>query len=369
MVYGGNPLRRIRSYPQLLKNLWPKLDAVVTLDMRMTSTGLHSDYVLPVAGWYERSEHKWATTLMPFIHAGEKAVSFYEAKSDWEILSRLTMALERRAKERGMASYVDRNGNERPLHNLYEKFSSGGEYGPTDDEKVLAALLERADNVGGITWDELKKQGFTRFTAIGSDSANVGNATDVKPGETITPLTKHVFEKLPYPTLSRRIQFYIDHEYYLELGEELPVHKDPPTTGGDYPLTLSGGHTRWSIHGNWRDDELMLRQQRGEPAMWISVEDAEARGIADGAQVRVWNDIDEFQVMAKVSPALRRGVLLLYHAWENYQFKGGKSFQNLMPAPLNPVQLAGGQYHLRPMVIALQPSHTDRDTRVEVAPV
>ena len=37
--------------------------------------------------------------------------------------------------------------------------------------------------------------------------------------------------------------------------------------------------------------------------------------------------------------------------------------------PLKRVELAGGQYHLHPMVIALQPSHTDRDTRVEVQPL
>ncbi len=82
-AYGSNPLRRIRSYPLVEKHLWPKLHTVVTLDWRMTSTGLKSDYVLPVAGWYERTEHKWATPLAPFIHAGEKATTFYEAKSDW----------------------------------------------------------------------------------------------------------------------------------------------------------------------------------------------------------------------------------------------------------------------------------------------
>jgi nitrate reductase alpha subunit len=132
---------------------------------------------------------------------------------------------------------------------------------------------------------------------------------------------------------------------------------------------LTGGHTRWSIHGNWRDDALMLRQQRGEPVIYMSSEDAEARGIADGAQVRVWNDLDEFQVMAKVSPAVRKDQLIIYHAWENFQFKNGKGFQNLIPSPLNPVELAGGQYHFRPTVICMQPSHTDRDTRVEVEPV
>jgi hypothetical protein len=30
------------------------------------------------------------------------------------------------------------------------------------------------------------------------------------------------------------------------------------------------------------------------------------------------------------------------------------------------VELAGGQFHLRPMIIAMQPGCTDRDTRVEI---
>ena len=367
--YGSNPLRRVRSHPLILKNLWPKLRTIVCIDMRMTSTGLHADYVLPTAGWYERDEHKWATTLMPYLHAGEKAVSYYEAKSDWEILSLLTQVLDRRARERGMTSYVDRSGNERPLHNLYEKYSSGGKYGPTDDEKVCEALLERSSNVGTIQWDELKKKGFHRFTSMGHGAGSIGNATDIPADDSITPLTHHVFGKQPYPTLSRRIQFYLDQELYLEMGEELPVHKDPPSVGGDYPLTLTGGHTRWSIHSNWRDDALLLRQQRGEPVMYIGVEDAAARGIADGTHVRVFNDLDAFEIMAKVSPAVRPSQLILYHAWENFQFRDGRGFQTLMPAPLNPVELAGGQYHFRPMIIAMQPNHTDRDTRVEVTPV
>ncbi len=363
---GSNPLRRIRSYPLLLKHLWPKLRTVVTLDWRMTSTALHSDYVLPAAGWYEHSEIKWVTTLMPFIHAGEKATSFFEAKSDWELISRLTETLDRRAKQRGIASYTDRRGDVRPLDNLYEKFSQGGEYGHEDDEKVCAAMIEASSNLGDVSWEELKKQGFSRFEKIGNSQTAITNATEIEPGQTITPLTHHVLDKVPYPTLSRRMQFYLDQELYLELGEELPVHKDPPLAGGDYPLMLTGGHARWSIHGNWRDDQLLLQQQRAEPVILIGVADAAARGIADGAQVRVFNDLDEFQVMAKVSPALRKGQLMVYHAWENFQFKNGKGFQNLTPSPLNPVELAGGQYHLRPMLIAAQPGHTDRDTRVEV---
>jgi anaerobic selenocysteine-containing dehydrogenase len=113
----------------------------------------------------------------------------------------------------------------------------------------------------------------------------------------------------------------------------------------------------------------MLHQQRGEPVMLMSVADAESRGIADGDRVRAINDLDSFEIMAKVSPAVRPGQLLVYHAWENYQFANGKGSQTLIPSPLNPVELAGGQYHMRPVTIAMQPSHTDRDTRVEVEPV
>jgi anaerobic selenocysteine-containing dehydrogenase len=365
-VYGSNPLRRVRSYPLIEKNLWPKLRTIVTLDMRMTSTAMKSDFVLPASAWYERDEHKWGTPLMPYIHSGEKAASYYESKSDWWIVSSLAIAVDRRAKARGMTSFVDRKGNTRPLDNLFEKYSNGGKYGPDDDAVVCAELLEHSTNCGGITWDELKKKGFHRLTGIGTSPGCVGNATEFGPDETITPLTDHVFEKVPYPTMTRRMQFYLDQALYLEMGEELPLHKDPPTAGGDYPLILTGGHTRWSIHSAWRDDKLMLQQQRGEPVVFIGLEDAASRGVKDGAQVRVHNDLDSFQVMAKVSPALRPGQLIIYHAWENYQFKDGKGFQNLMPTPLNPVDLAGGYFHLRPGVITRQPNHTDRDTRVEV---
>jgi len=90
------------------------------------------------------------------------------------------------------------------------------------------------------------------------------------------------------------------------------------------------------------------------------------RGISDGDLVEVRNDIDSFHVHAKLSPSLRPQQLIIYHAWENYQFPGGKGFQNLIPSPINPVELAGGEGHLRPYLITMQPYQNDRDTRVEV---
>jgi len=362
----SNPLRRIRAYPLVLEHLWPKLRTVVAIDWRMTSSGQWSDFVLPAAAWYERTEHKWVTPLNPFIHAGEKATTFYEARSDWEIMALLARAIDARAQARGVTTFHDRAGRERSFEGLYDRFSSGGQYGPQDDDAVARALVESASNLVGVDWDALKKKGWARFSGVGRSIVSIGNATQVAPDDTITPLTDHVVGKKPYPTLSRRIQFYLDQELYLEMGETLPIHKDPPAAGGRYPLQLTGGHTRWSIHSAWRDDKLMLQQQRGEPVAYMSAVDAAARGIADGQRVQVQNDLDSFVIMVKVSPAVRPGQFIVYHAWENFQFPGQRGFQNLIPTPLNPVELAGGQYHLRPMAICLQPSHTDRDTRVEV---
>ncbi|MBI3784484.1 MAG: molybdopterin-dependent oxidoreductase [Deltaproteobacteria bacterium] len=363
---GSNIVRRLRGYPALFKTLFPKLKAYVTIDWRMSSTAMASDYVLPAAGWYEKAEHKWGTPLMPYIHAGTKIATFQEAKPDWEVCALVAKAVQERAKARGITTFKDRHGNERPLDSLYDDFTMGGTYTENDDEKVAAVLVKEASNLTGVDWEELKKKGYARFTGVGKSGVSVGNQCDIKPDDTVSPFQYHVEQKAPYPTLTRRIQFYIDHPFYLELGETLPTHKDPPKSGGDYPLTLTGGHTRWSIHAAWRDDARMLRLQRGEPLMYVSVVDAQARNIADGDLVEVRNDIDSFHIRAKTSPSVRPGQVIIYHAWENYQFRDGKGFQNLIPSPINPVELAGGEGHLRPIQICLQPSQNDRDTRVEI---
>jgi len=366
---GSNILRRLRGYPKLFEHLLPQLTALVTVDTRMTSTGLYSDYVLPTTSWYERTEHKWVTPLMPYIHAGTKVSSYQDTKGDWEIAALLAKKIQERAKARGVSTFKDRQGNEKRLDEVYDRFSMDGAFTEADEDGVCKEILRLSTNLEGVEWEDLKTKGYARFTGVGNAASSVGNACDITPNETITPFTWHTEKKQIYPTLTRRIQFYIDHELYLELGEELPTHKEPPTAGGKYPLVLTGGHTRWSIHAAWRDSAIMMRLQRGVPVMYMSVEDAAQRGINDGEEVEVKNDLDSFHIHAKVAPSLRPGEVIIYHAWENHQFRDKKGFQNLIPSPMNPVELAGGQFHLRPMFICLQPAQNDRDTRVEVAKV
>ena len=62
-----------------------KLDLLVTLDFRMSTTCLYSDIVLPTATWYEKNDLN-TSDMHPFIHPLSKAVDpAWEARSDWEI--------------------------------------------------------------------------------------------------------------------------------------------------------------------------------------------------------------------------------------------------------------------------------------------
>lgn len=136
--------------------------------------------------------------------------------------------------------------------------------------------------------------------------------------------------------------------------------------GGDYPLMLNGAHARWSIHSMWQDDKYMNRLQRGVPVVHMNPGDTEARGIKDHDYVRIWNDMDEFKINVKICAGIRPGQVMIYHAYEPYQFDKLKSHQVLIPSPMKPLHLAGGygQLHFTPM--HCQPCQFDRETRIEV---
>jgi DMSO reductase family type II enzyme molybdopterin subunit len=364
---GGNLLRRVRAHQKVVEVLLPRLDLLVTMDWRMSNTALHSDFVLPAAAWYEKDDITWATTLTPFTQVVTRAAEpLSDSRPDWEFHCLLLKEIQRIATERGIRSFRDRAGRARRLDRVYDRFTFGGRYTESNVEEFLEEILAATTNLDGIGWEELKDKGFHRFTEIGSGYLNVGNATDISTGETITANTWHTEKKQPWPTLTRRMQFYIDHEFYMELGEELPVHKDNPAIGGAYPLQMTGGHTRWSIHASWRDQKHMLQLSRGVPHVYVGLEDAAERGIVDGDEVRVFNDIGSFELQAKVSPALRPGQVVVYHAWEPYQFRGRRSHASVTPSPINPLSLAGGYFHLQPRPAVGTPGSVDRATRVEL---
>ncbi|MCO5091191.1 nitrate reductase subunit alpha [Bosea sp. (in: a-proteobacteria)] len=76
-----------------------KLDLLVTLDFRMSTTCVYSDIVLPTATWYEKDDLN-TSDMHPFIHPLTAAVDpVWESRSDWEIYKGIAAGFSKVASE------------------------------------------------------------------------------------------------------------------------------------------------------------------------------------------------------------------------------------------------------------------------------
>jgi anaerobic selenocysteine-containing dehydrogenase len=99
--------------------------------------------------------------------------------------------------------------------------------------------------------------------------------------------------------------------------------------------------------------------------MWVNAEDAGARGILDGDRIEAWNDVGHFTTKAKLSPSIRPGQSVMYHAWEDYQFEDGRGYRTVQASPLKPIELVGDMPYMKRKFMELQPGMSDRDTRID----
>jgi DMSO reductase family type II enzyme molybdopterin subunit len=364
---GCNPLRRWPAPQVARKHLWPKLDLIVAVNFRMSTSARQADYVLPAAGYYEKHGIKYAQSYLPYVIVSDEAVKpLGESKSEWEIFGKLTERIAERARERGVESV--RGFRDRPLdlRQAYATWTSEGRHNSLEPVKLMDDILRNSPSVGNIGAEEALRLGAVPIIGPARPTPIYATSSDYDPNDTHWPHRWFVEDKVAWPTLTGRQQFYIDHEWYLEAGEGLPVHKDPPFAGSPYPLRINGGHTRWSVHAIWRDHDLMLRLQRGEPVCFLSPSDCAPRGIHDGDRVRVYNDAGSFEALAKLAPSVQPGEVIIYHAWEPYQFKNWKGPQEPVEAPWKAIHLAGGYGHIHYRMFYGSPGHSPRGAPVEV---
>jgi nitrate reductase alpha subunit len=77
-----------------------KLDLLMTMDFRMTSTTLFSDVVLPAATWYEKYDLS-STDMHPFVHAFNAAIPPpWQTRTDFDTFHALAAAFSRLAATR-----------------------------------------------------------------------------------------------------------------------------------------------------------------------------------------------------------------------------------------------------------------------------
>jgi nitrate reductase alpha subunit len=164
-----------------------KLDLLVTLDFRMSTTCVYSDIVLPTATWYEKNDLN-TTDLHPFIHPLSAAVDpVWESRSDWEIYKGFAkrfseVAPEILGKEQDIVLTPMQHDSPGELAQpLGVKDWTKGEVEPSPGKTMASITVVERDypNV------------YKRFTALGPLMSSVGNG-----GKGIAWKTGHEVELL-----------------------------------------------------------------------------------------------------------------------------------------------------------------------------
>ncbi len=124
------------------------------------------------------------------------------------------------------------------------------------------------------------------------------------------PLPDAPFAQGGFPTASGRCEFVSPR--LVAMGQDgLPDHLpnyEVPADGDRYPLAMISPPARNFLNSSFVN-VTSLRAVEVEPVLEIHAQDAQARGIASGEVVKVFNDRGEYHCKAQVSDRARPGVV------------------------------------------------------------
>ena len=148
-----------------------KLDLLICIDFRMSTTAVYSDIVLPTATWYEKNDLN-TSDMHPFIHPLGAAVDpAWESRSDWEIFKGLARKFSEVAPEV--------LGEEEDVVLTPIQHDSAGEIAQASG--VNDWLSGDCDPISGKTMPQIKvvkrdySQIYDKFTSLGPLMDTLGN--------------------------------------------------------------------------------------------------------------------------------------------------------------------------------------------------
>lgn len=150
-----------------------KLDLMVNIDFRMSTTSVYSDIVLPTATWYEKNDLN-TTDMHPFIHPLTAAVDpAWEARSDWGIFRGIAQKFSEVAPEvLGVEHDVVLSPT---LHDTPSELAQP--YEPLDWAKGECEPIPGKTMPNVHLVERNYPEVFARFTSFGPDVEKFGNGS------------------------------------------------------------------------------------------------------------------------------------------------------------------------------------------------
>jgi anaerobic selenocysteine-containing dehydrogenase len=279
VVYNCNPVATAPNQRAIIDELARDDLFVVVHEQVMTDTAALADVILPATAFVEHRDVRRGYGTMRLFDAPAVARAPGEARTNNQLFGAL----------------IDRLG-----------LARDGD--PRTDEDIVAVICAASPHGAAV-----RAQLAERGVASPPGGANPVLFVDTFPG-----------------TPDRKIHLVppaLDAEAAAAAGGGLYVYQPDPGTSR-YPLALISPALSTQISSTFGQ----LRTKAGE--LMIGPDDAGARGITDGAAVRVWNELGEVHCVASISRELRPGVVALAKGLWRKHTRNGLTANALVPETL-----------------------------------
>jgi anaerobic selenocysteine-containing dehydrogenase len=245
------------------------LDLLVVNDLYLTKTAQLAHYVLPGASFLERSELHFYPKHQ-IVTITQKVAEITGVKDDYQL-----------------------------WHDLAHRLGFGKKYFPWEnEEEVMRWIIEPS----GISLEELRKH---------------------PEGLVYKPVRYKKYKARPLPTPSGKIEFaspYLKKFGLSEIPEYIPPyhmrHKSK-----DFPFILTTGARKSLFYHSRHQNIARFRTVHPTAEVEIHPDNATDLGIKDKEVVRIVSEIGSLEIPAKIvsRSELRKGVIEIYHGWEEWR--------------------------------------------------
>jgi anaerobic selenocysteine-containing dehydrogenase len=266
VVYNSNPANIAPEGDRVIAGLRREDLFTVVLEQFPTDTTDYADVVLPVTTQLEHSDLMWSWGHYYLTFNNPSIAPLGEAKPNTEVFRLLAAAM----------------GFDEPC------------FRDSDEDLIRQALDSDDPRLAGLTFERLQREGYAKL--------NLGD--DFRP-----------FAEGGYGTPGGKLSFFAA-AMAAEGFDPLPAFTPPresaladPDRSARYPLRLLSIKAHHFLNSTFTNVPSLARDA-GPRYVELHPEDATARGLADGQQVRVFNDRGEFRALARLSDAVRPGVAM-----------------------------------------------------------